>query len=114
MQSICPSLLCFAQKNELLDLAKVEAGKMTFSPEVVDLEQLAGEGCNSLHPLAAHKGIHVEIQVDPTLSEVRLDPAKLKQVLYNFLSNAIKFTPEEGRVTVRIRPQDEGRRSSWR
>ncbi|MFL5656630.1 MAG: ATP-binding protein [Ktedonobacteraceae bacterium] len=93
--------------NELLDLAKVEAGKMTFSPEVVDLEQLAGEGCNSLGPLAAHKGIHVEIQVDPTLSEVRLDPAKFKQVLYNYLSNAIKFTPERGQVTVTIRPQDE-------
>ena len=93
--------------NELLDLAKVEAGKMTFSPEVVELGQLAGEGCDSLRPLATHKGIHVEIQVDPTLSEVRLDPAKFKQVLYNYLSNAIKNTPEQGRVTVRMRPQDE-------
>ncbi len=93
--------------NELLDLAKVEAGKMTFSPEVVELGQLAGEGCDSLRPLATHKGIHVEIQVDPTLSEVRLDPAKFKQVLYNYLSNAIKNTPEQGRVTVRMKPQDE-------
>jgi len=93
--------------NELLDLAKVEAGKMIFSPEMVDLEQLTGEGCDSLRPLAAHKGIHVEMQVDPTLSEVRLDPAKFKQVLYNYLSNAIKITLEDGRVTVRIRSQDE-------
>ncbi|MFL5698591.1 MAG: ATP-binding protein [Ktedonobacteraceae bacterium] len=93
--------------NELLDLAKVEAGKMTFSPEVVDLEQLTGEGCDSLRPLASHKGIHVKIQVDPTLSKLKLDPAKFKQVLYNYLSNAIKNTPEEGRVTVRVRPQDE-------
>ena len=49
----------------------------------------------------------MEMQVDPTLSEVRLDPAKFKQVLYNYLSNAIKITLEDGRVTVRIRPQDE-------
>jgi len=93
--------------NELLDLAKVEAGKMTFSPEVVDLEQLTGEGCDSLRPLASHKGIHVKMQVDPTLSKLRLDPAKFKQVLYNYLSNAIKNTPEEGRVTVTVGPQDE-------
>src|SRR2546423_890851 len=58
--------------NELLDLAKVEAGKMTFSPEVVNLEQLTGEGCDSLRPLVAPKDIHVSMQVDPTLSEVRL------------------------------------------
>src|SRR5207253_8619266 len=80
---------------------------ISFSPEVVDLEQLTGEGCDSLRPLASHKGIHVKMQVDPTLSKLRLDPAKFKQVLYNYLSNAIKNTPEEGRVTVTVRPQDE-------
>ena len=45
--------------------------------------------------------------VDPSLGRVQLDPMRLKQVLYNYLSNAIKFTPEGGRVALRVRPEGE-------
>jgi CheY-like chemotaxis protein len=51
----------------------------------------------------------MEVQIDPTLRAATLDPAKLKQVLYNYLSNALKFTPEEGHVTVRVMPEAPGR-----
>src|SRR5437762_10839103 len=91
--------------TDVLDLAKIEAGKMTFLPEPVDLNELAGEVRNILRPLAAAKHLHMEMEIDAQLGGVMLDPAKLKQVLYNYLSNAIKFTPEEGTIAIRIAPQ---------
>ncbi len=93
--------------NDVLDLAKVEAGKMLFSPEEVDLERLVAEVRDILRLLIASKRIHFEAEIDPALRGVVIDPAKLKQVLYNYLSNALKFTPEEGRVTVRISPEGD-------
>src|SRR5207248_9980824 len=62
---------------------------------------------NILRPLAATKRLHMEMEIDARLGEVMLDPAKLKQVLYNYLSNAIKFTPEEGRITIWLRAVGE-------
>jgi signal transduction histidine kinase/DNA-binding response OmpR family regulator len=90
--------------NDVLDLAKVEAGKMEFVPEPVNLLKLAEEMRDTLRSLAARKRIFLNVDVAPEFktSDIMIDPGKLKQVLYNFLSNAIKFTPEEGRVTVRV------------
>ncbi len=93
--------------NDILDLAKVEAGKMDFRPQEVDLEQLAGEVRDVLRGLAASKHQRIEIDVDRSLSPVTVDPARVKQVLYNFLSNAIKFTNENGSIAVRMRPAGE-------
>ena len=91
--------------NDVLDLAKVEAGKMTFYPEPLDLARVVGEVRDILRTLAASKNIRVGSEVDPSLDRVLLDPAKLKQVLYNYLSNALKFTPDGGRVTIRAVPE---------
>jgi len=93
--------------NDVLDLAKVESGKMTFYPEEVDLAKLVNEVRDIMRPLAVSKRIFIEVAIDSTLTGVTIDPTKFKQVLYNYLSNAIKFTPEEGRVTVSIKPHDE-------
>jgi len=90
--------------NDILDLSKVEAGKMTFQPEPVDLTYLVKGVRDILYPLASRKQIRIETEIDPTISGVVLDPARLKQVLYNYLSNAIKFTPDEGKIMVRITP----------
>jgi CheY-like chemotaxis protein len=95
--------------NDVLDLSKVEAGKMEFRPEPVDLERLVGEVRDILRGLAAQKRIHLAVQVAPGLGEVVIDAGKLKQVLYNFLSNALKFTPEGGNVTVRARAEGDER-----
>jgi PAS domain S-box-containing protein len=91
--------------NDVLDLAKVESGKIEFRPTPVELSKIVGEVRDILRGLAAEKRTKVDIQVDPELTSIVLDPAKLKQVLYNFLSNAIKFTPEGGHIVVRVVPE---------
>jgi protein-histidine pros-kinase len=91
--------------NDVLDLAKVEAGKMDFRPQQVNLSSLVGEVRDVLRGLASSKRLHVETHIDESLSPVIVDAGRVKQVLYNFLSNAIKFTPEGGTITIRIAPQ---------
>ncbi|HEY6323692.1 MAG TPA: PAS domain S-box protein [Thermoanaerobaculia bacterium] len=91
--------------NDVLDLSKIEAGKMEFLPERVDLGKIAAEVRDILRSLAASRRIAISIEIDPGAGEVVADPAKLKQVLYNYLSNALKFTPEDGSVTLRMAPE---------
>jgi PAS domain S-box-containing protein len=88
--------------NDVLDLSKIEAGKMDFLPEAVDLGRIAEEVCDILRSLAASRRIAIAVEVAPAASAAVTDPAKLKQVLYNYLSNALKFTSEGGKVVVRI------------
>jgi PAS domain S-box-containing protein len=88
--------------NDVLDLAKVESGKMEFRPEKVDLAVLVAEVRDVLRGLAASKRLRIEVTIDPVATKVTVDPARVKQILYNYLSNAIKFTPEEGRIRVRV------------
>jgi PAS domain S-box-containing protein len=94
--------------NDVLDLAKVEAGKLEFHPQPVDLEEICRETVTVLRSVAAAKRIALEVDVDPTVGALFVDPGRLKQVLYNYLSNAVKFTGEGGRVTVRARPEGGG------
>jgi PAS domain S-box-containing protein len=91
--------------NDVLDLAKVESGKMEFRPEPVDTVVLVEDVRNILRGLAGSKRIIVDVHVDPVVSGVVVDPVRVKQILYNFLSNAIKFTPAGGRVVVRVTPE---------
>jgi PAS domain S-box-containing protein len=91
--------------NDVLDLAKVESGKMEFRPEPVDLTRLAQEVRQAVRGLADAQGIQIDVEVDATVVAVVIDPARLKQVLYNYLSNGIKFTPAGGTVAVRIGPE---------
>jgi signal transduction histidine kinase len=90
--------------NDVLDLAKVESGTMTFRPEPVDLDRLVREVRDVVGSLASRKAIALETEIDSRLGplEVAVDPARLKQVLYNYLSNALKFTPDGGRVAIRV------------
>jgi PAS domain S-box-containing protein len=94
--------------NDVLDLTKVEAGKMEFRPEILDLSKVVAEVKAILRGLSAPKNIHVDARVDPALSRVLLDGSKFKQVLYNYLSNAIKFTSEGGKVAVRLLALEAG------
>ncbi|HZT33974.1 MAG TPA: PAS domain S-box protein [Bryobacteraceae bacterium] len=88
--------------NDVLDLAKVESGRMEFHLEPVDLNALVREVCDILLPLADKKRIAVQFQPVAGLEEAVADPARFKQVLYNYLSNALKFTPSRGSVSVRL------------
>lgn len=92
--------------NDVLDLAKVEAGKLEFNPEPIRLGKLITEVRNILQPLAVSKHLTIVIEIAESVENIVIDPAKLKQVLYNYLSNAIKFTPEEGRIILRARDED--------
>jgi signal transduction histidine kinase len=91
--------------NDVLDLSKVEAGKMVFHPRNVELADLVHEVAASLRPLFGEKRLGLAIEIHESLRSVAIDPARLKQVLYNLLSNSIKFTPHEGHVALRVQPE---------
>ena len=87
--------------DDALDLSKVEAGMLEIRPEPIDVAQLLSEVSEAMRSLAVEKELELTIDVDGELGHVVTDPGHLKQVLYNFLSNALKFTDRGGRVRVR-------------
>jgi signal transduction histidine kinase/CRP-like cAMP-binding protein len=98
--------------NDVLDLSKVEAGKMELQREPVTLVDVVEGVLGTVKALATRKRIAVRSDVPADLGPIHADPARLKQILYNLLSNAIKFTPEEGQVRVAARRAEEGQRVS--
>ncbi len=104
--------------NDLLDLAKAEAGKMQLKVEKANIADLCQSLINFFAPLSEKKMIEVRLTADENLPLVSTDPGKVQQILYNLLSNAIKFTPKRGLVklqatlleekTVRITVSDTG------
>lgn len=93
--------------NDLLDLAQVEAGRMKFAPEATAPIELIEEVQGVLRGIAAQRRIRVKAEVAPELGRLMVDSARLKQVLYNYLSNALKFASDGSCVTVRVRPHGE-------
>jgi signal transduction histidine kinase len=91
--------------NDILDLAKVEAGKIDLRPTRVSVAPLVEEVRATVNGLAAERHIEIDTDVSPEVGELVVDPGRLKQVLYNYLSNALKFSPEGGRVSIRLRPE---------
>jgi signal transduction histidine kinase len=88
--------------NDVLDIAQLELGNMEVRTEPIEPGRVVAEVRASLGGLAASKRIRVETELDPTVAEVVLDPSNLRKVLYNYLSNALKFTSEDGHVTIRV------------
>jgi signal transduction histidine kinase len=86
--------------NDLLDLAKIEAGRMEIRSEPLSLPDLFEGLGNILKPLLEQKGLKITSQVEPDVPIIRTDPGKLQQILYNFLSNAIKFSPAGGQIDI--------------
>ena len=87
--------------NDILDLSKIEAGKMPLHPERVRVGDLIGELSETLQPLVRSKGLAYVAEMDDDLPDLRTDRTKLKQVLLNLLSNAVKFTQDGGvRIAV--------------
>jgi signal transduction histidine kinase len=94
--------------NNLLDIAKIDADKMDFSPEAVDLDRLVIETTDLMRGAAEDRHIELTAETDPGLGRVVVDPTRIKQILFNLVSNAIKFTPNGGRVEVRANQQADG------
>ena len=89
--------------NQILDLSKIEAGKMELSLERVELPVLISAVLDSISPLAQEKGLRIDTRFPPGLPAVEGDAARLKQILINLLSNAVKFT-DRGRIEVIAQP----------
>jgi len=87
--------------NDILDLAKVEAGKMQVRVEEFSIHDVCEGLVNMFRPLAERKNIALEGRTDRGIPVLRQDANKIQQILWNLLSNAVKFTPEGGRVELR-------------
>lgn len=86
--------------NDILDISKVEAGKMKLFPECIEVDYILEEMISLVQPIAADKQIVLNINKDPQLQTLLADKAKIKQILYNLLGNAIKFTHNSGSVSI--------------
>jgi two-component system cell cycle sensor histidine kinase PleC len=93
--------------NDILDMAKIEAGKMTLHYEAVDLSEICQDAIRLMRGRAQECGLKLNMDA-PDLPEIEADYRALKQVLLNLISNAVKFTPEGGSITVRLSPAEGG------
>jgi two-component system CheB/CheR fusion protein len=103
--------------DDLLDVSRIAAGKLRMELQTVRLAVIVRAAAEVVGPSAARKHIELELEIDDALAPVAGDPTRLQQVIWNLLTNAIKFTPEGGRVVVtvdaaadrgRIRVRDTG------
>jgi len=87
--------------NDILDMSKIEAGKMTLNPEVMFLHEMVAQVVRMIRGRADDAGLTLNVDVDE-VREIEADPRSVKQVLLNLLTNAVKFTPEGGKVGVEL------------
>jgi signal transduction histidine kinase len=94
--------------NDILDLAKIESGKMEVRLTDFRIEDVISVQCDMARPLAERKNIDIDREIEPDLPVMFQDQAKVQQILNNLLSNAIKFTPEGGRIVISARRGAQG------
>jgi signal transduction histidine kinase len=88
--------------NEVLDISRIEAGMMPLAIAAVDVAEVSSQVIDRLRPIAHNKGVALIGEISPLAVSVRADPARVRQVLTNLVSNAIKFTPK-GSVAIRAK-----------
>ena len=89
--------------NDILDLSKIEAGKMELRADQFDLQETIAAVERVMKGFAAEAKVQIVSKVDPALPRVRLDEGRLKQILFNLLSNAVKFSPANALVSIHCR-----------
>jgi len=94
--------------NEILDLSKVEAGRMELEPSTFDLPLAIENARIFVRERATKHGINLDVNIDERLGDYVGDERKIKQILLNLLSNAVKFTPEGGRISITANKTDNG------
>ena len=87
--------------NDVLDLSKIEAGKIELIEEETDLSALLSKCRTVLHERASSVGLHIRLEIPAPLPMANVDSRRLKQIILNLMSNSIKFTPPGGRITLR-------------
>ncbi len=92
--------------NDILDLSKIEAGRMELDVEAFDVPAALSNAMTLVRERAQRHGIALGIEAAPELGELHADERKFKQILLNLLTNAVKFTPDGGRVDLRARMRD--------
>ncbi|TMQ04494.1 MAG: HAMP domain-containing histidine kinase, partial [Deltaproteobacteria bacterium] len=93
--------------NDVLDLAKIEAGKQELRLESIPIHDAIEEGMTAIIPLASARGVMLEPATIVAVPNVRADRVRLRQILYNLISNAVKFTDRGGMVRIRARRDDD-------
>jgi signal transduction histidine kinase len=93
--------MLLAMINDILDLAKIESGKMEVRVEDFSVRDVCEGLAGLMRPIADRKSIELATQLDEAIPLLRQDPGKIRQIIYNLLSNALKFTPEGGKVTLK-------------
>jgi len=92
--------------NDILDLSKIEAGRMELDVETFDVPAALGNALTLVRERAQRHGITLGLEAEPSIGDMRADERKFKQILLNLLTNAVKFTPDGGRVDVRAKLVD--------
>ncbi|MEO1472510.1 MAG: ATP-binding protein [Pseudomonadota bacterium] len=92
--------------NEILDMAKIEAGKMTIDPRPIDIVDPVDAAVRMIRRRAEEKGVELTLTAEDNLPDVAADHRAIRQMVLNLVSNAVKFTDEGGRVVVGVRRQD--------
>ncbi len=88
--------------DDVLDVSRVAAGKMTFHPEPIDVAPAIHAAMSTVHPAAAAKEIEILTSIPPHLPRILGDEGRVQQIVWNLLSNAVKFTPRGGAITLRV------------
>jgi two-component system CheB/CheR fusion protein len=94
--------------NQILDMAKVEAGKMKLTLSILSMKGLLNEISLLVADMVSKKKIEMLLEIDEDLPDIEADELKVKEVMYNLLSNAVKFTPEGGKIGMRAKKVDAG------
>jgi signal transduction histidine kinase len=88
--------------NDLLDVASIDAGELAVVPELVDVDGILHDTFEAFEPIAAARHIMIDVEPLQLPLRARLDEGRILQVLANLVSNAVKFTPEEGRILIQV------------
>ncbi len=88
--------------NDILDLSKIEAGKMELRADLFDLRETIAAVERVMKGFASEANVHILATIEPNVPQVRLDEGRLKQILFNLLSNAVKFSPQGGPVKISV------------
>ncbi|MFC1717140.1 response regulator [Candidatus Poribacteria bacterium] len=93
--------------NDILDLSKVEAGKMELQPEEFSLSRSINDVQSIIRDMANKKHLNLQVAIPEDLPDIYADQVKFKQIMYNLLSNAVKFTPDRGDITISASLSDD-------
>ncbi|MCA9419728.1 MAG: HAMP domain-containing histidine kinase, partial [Nitrospira sp.] len=94
--------------NDLLDLSRIEAGRMDLHQSPVNMGSLAREVVETLQPMAHERSLILEAHISPTIGFIQGDRDKLIQIFTNLINNALKFTEPPGTVTVAVKQREDG------